>query len=231
MDKKPMTPEMRIWVDQSQGMVRSIATKIATRLPAHVNYDDLVCYGQLGLMQAVYSFQPDKQINFQTFAYHRIRGAIYDGLSKMAWTSRAVAQRLRAEKLSAELLEQQVDAARRVESAESLSADADWLVRTTERIAIVHVLTDSADSERSLANTVAGDEVTPEESAEHAELCGLLRSYVDELPETEKALIVATYFEGKTLTEAAQALGKSKSWGSRVHSRILEKLARRLGPA
>ena len=228
MDKRSITPQMQAWVDQSQGMVRSIATKISHRLPPSVNYDDLVSYGQLGLMQAVYSFQPDKNVAFQTFAYHRIRGAIYDGLGKMSWTSRAVAMRLRAEKLSAELLEQQLDANRRAEPTDSLAADADWLFRTTERIAVVHLLTDSSEDGNALASAAIDDEDTPDEQTAHQELCMLLRTQVSELPEAERTLIQLTYFQDKTLTEAAEVLGKSKSWASRVHTRILEKLARSL---
>ena len=107
MDNRAITPQMQSWIDQSQGMIRAIATKIYSRLPRHVNYDDLVSFGHLGLMQAAHSFQPDKDVSFQTFAYHRIRGCIYDGLGKMSWTSRTMSLRLRAERLSAELLEQQ----------------------------------------------------------------------------------------------------------------------------
>ncbi len=228
MDKCTITPQMRAWIDQSQGMIRSIATKISSHLPPTVNYDDLVSYGQLGLMQAVYSFQPEKNVTFQTFAYHRIRGAMYDGLGKMSWTSRAVSLRIRAEKLSADLLEQQLDANRRAEAAESLSADADWLMRTTERIAVVHLLTDSSDDGKGLAATAVDREATADEAIAHQELCSLLRGLVEQLPETERTLILLTYFEGKTLTEAADELGKSKSWASRVHARILEKLARHL---
>lgn len=226
MDKRTITPQMRAWIDQSQGMIRAIATKISSRLPPTVNYDDLVSYGQLGLMQAVYSFQTDKNVTFQTFAYHRIRGAMYDGLGKMNWTSRVISLRIRAEKLSADLLEQQLDANRRAEAAESLSADADWLLRTTERIAVVHLLTDSSDDGNGLAVAAVDREVTADEAAAHQELCNLLKEHVARLPDTERQLILLTYFEGKTLTEAADDLGKSKSWASRVHARILEKLAR-----
>ena len=153
---------------------------------------------------------------------------MYDGLGKMSWTSRAISRRIRAEKLSAELLEQLVHASRRMEVAESLSADADWLVRTTERIAIVHLLTDSSDDGRGLAGAVADGDVAPDEAVAHQEMCTLLRDLVGKLPETEKTLILLTYFEGKTLTEAAEKIGKSKSWASRVHARVLEKLARHL---
>jgi RNA polymerase sigma factor FliA len=228
VNKRDVTPQMQAWIDQSQGMVRAIATKISSRLPAHVMYDDLVSYGQLGLMQAVYSFEPNRDVTFQTFAYHRIRGAIYDGLGKMSWTSRAISQRIRAERLSAELLEQQIHASRAQEAANSLSADADWLVRTTERIAVVHLLTDSADCNQGLADTVADEHLAPDEAVAHQELCELLRATVSELPETERTLIQLTYFEGKSLTEAAEKLCKSKSWASRVHARILEKLTRSL---
>lgn len=226
--RQPMTPEMRTWIDQSQGMVRAIATKVFSRLPSHVNYDDLVAYGQLGLLQATHSFDPSKNVAFQTFAYHRIRGAIYDGIGKMSWTSRAIAQRIRAEKLSAEMLYDQVQASKPTD-AESAQADAEWLVKTTERVAVVHLLSASADDEaEGLEQRAASDDPSPDDAVANEELCRLLRSLVDELPEPEQTLIRQTYFAGKTLTETAEGLGKSKSWASRLHSRILEKLASKL---
>lgn len=225
MDRS-ITPERQAWIDQSQGMVRAIATKIFSRLPTHVNYDDLVSYGQLGLMQAVFSFKPDRDVAFQTFAYHRIRGAMYDGLGKMSWTSRAISQRIRAERLSAELLEQQLNVSRQEQFTESLSTDADFLVRTTERIAVVHLLSDSAEEGGGIGNAAIEEDRLPDEAVAHEEVCELLRETVRQLPEKERTLIQLTYFEGKTLTETAAQLGKSKSWASRVHARILEKLAR-----
>lgn len=224
MDDRTLTPQMRAWVDQSQGMVRSIASKIFSRLPDHVNYDDLVSYGQLGLMQAAYSFQTNRNVTFQTFAYHRIRGAIYDGLGKMSWSSRAMQQRIRAEQMSAEILEQQLRAPME-SAAKALAEDAASLVRTTERIAVVHLLTDSAGDGQGIEAHAVDEEATPAEAVEHEEVCSSLRGLVDELPENERQLILQTYFQGKTLTDAANKIGKSKSWASRAHTRILEKLA------
>lgn len=228
MDERALTPEMRIWIDQSQGLVRAIATKISTQLPAHVNYEDLVSYGQLGLMQAAHAFQPDRDVAFQTFAYHRIRGAIYDGLGKMSWTNRAIRQQIRAERLSAELLEQQVRATQEIELA-SMASDAEQLVRTTERIALVHLLSESGSEGQGLEKSVAAPESTPDETVAHEEICELLRNAVAGLGEPQKSVISMAYFEGKTLTEVATCLGKSKSWASRVHARALEFLARCLG--
>ncbi|MCA9128719.1 MAG: sigma-70 family RNA polymerase sigma factor [Planctomycetales bacterium] len=227
MDNRVLTPQMRAWVDQSQGMVRSIASQIFSRLPGHVNYDDLVSYGQLGLMQAAYSFQPNRNVTFQTFAYHRIRGSIYDGLGKMSWSSRAIQQRIRAEQMSAEILEQQLRAPME-SAAQAMAEDAESLVRTTERIAVVHLLTDSGSDGVGIEKMAVDSGDTADEAMEHAETCACLRALVDELPDRERQLILLTYFEGKTLTDAAEELGKSKSWASRVHTRILEKLARGL---
>ncbi len=230
MDNRTLTPQMRAWVDQSQGMVRAIATKIFSRLPDHVNYDDLVSYGQLGLMQAAYSFEENRNVTFQTFAYHRIRGSIYDGLGKMSWSSRAMQQRIRAEQMSAEILEQQLRAPME-SAARAMAEDAASLVRTTERIAVVHLLTDSRKDDRGIETHAIDNAATPAEAVENEEVCSCLRKLVNALPENERTLITSTYFQGMTLTDAASSLGKSKSWASRAHTRILEKLAAGLAAA
>lgn len=228
MNRRPLTPQMRIWIDQSQGIVRSLATRIYSTLPKSVSYDDLVAYGQLGLMQAAHAFDPEKGVSFQTFAYHRIRGAIYDGLSKMNWNDRAIELRVRAEQLSASAMEQQIEASHQYTLLQSRAADAESLIRITERVAIVHLLGDSCKDRSGLAELAVDPDLTPQEEMAERELRSLVRCLVDNLPDEEREIIVMTYFEGKTLTEAAGSLGKSKSWASRIHGKILEKLARRL---
>jgi len=225
---RPITPQMRIWIDQSQGIVRSLATRIYSTLPKSVSYDDLVAYGQLGLMQAAHAFDSEKGVSFQTFAYHRIRGAIYDGLSKMNWNDRSIELRVRAEQLSSAVMEQQIEASHRYALMQSRAADAESLVRITERVAIIHLLGDSSHDRRGLAELAVDPDLTPQEEMAEREMRSLVRSLVDQLPDEERAIVVMTYFEGKTLTEAANHLRKSKSWASRTHGKILEKLARML---
>lgn len=72
-----------------QGLVKTLAWKMHRQLPSHVELDDLVGYGQLGLAQAAQEFDPERGGQFSTYAYHRVRGAILDGLSQMSWFSRA----------------------------------------------------------------------------------------------------------------------------------------------
>src|SRR5206468_4279555 len=71
------------------GLVRALAWKIHQKLPRHVELDDLYGYGCVGLAEAARSFDDHRGIEFTTFAYYRIRGAILDGLSKMSWFSAA----------------------------------------------------------------------------------------------------------------------------------------------
>lgn len=106
-----------------QGLVRSLAWQIHCKLPPHVDLEDLVSYGQIGLLEAVKNFDPEREIQFTTFSYHRIRGAIFDGLSKMSWFNQAsfnggVYERQRAPAVPAG------------PSREKLAADYQALVRT-----------------------------------------------------------------------------------------------------
>ena len=68
--------------------MRSLASRIHHKLPPYVDLEDLVAYGQMGLAEAARDFDPARGTQFSTFAYYRIRGAIYDGLAKMSWFSR-----------------------------------------------------------------------------------------------------------------------------------------------
>jgi RNA polymerase sigma factor FliA len=98
-----MIPNPQTLIEDCQGLVRSLASRIHHKMPAHVVLDDLVAYGQVGLAEAARDFDPARGIQFSTFAYYRIRGAIYDGLAKMSWFSRVEYGR-RKQQLSGQVL-------------------------------------------------------------------------------------------------------------------------------
>jgi DNA-directed RNA polymerase specialized sigma subunit len=79
------TAQQQHWIEQCQGLVRSLAVRIHRKLPARIELDDLIAYGELGLLEAAQSFDARRGCQFSTFAYYRIRGAIYDGAAKMGW--------------------------------------------------------------------------------------------------------------------------------------------------
>lgn len=216
-------------VEEGQGLVRSIAMQVFRGLPVRMDLDDLIAYGQIGLTEAAQKFDPECGTRFTTFAYYRIRGAIYDGVSKMNWTSRARIRRMRFHRMADEVLENEAGSGTNTATS---SDDASWLGRVTEKLAIVYLATgDDESANRSLAD--APDRYDPpSQLVANRELQETLRRLVDRLAPDAKRLITGIYFDGYTLTEAADRSGISKSWASRLHAKSLDELAimlRRIG--
>ncbi len=211
-------------VDEHQGLVISIAKRIYRRLPPYIRYDDVVSYGQLGLLQAARSFNDSIGSSFATFAYYRIRGAMYDGLTKMAWTSRSEYRKAKAGQMAGELIEaDQTDS-----TTGAPTDDFRWLIDSTDRLAMVYLNSYSGRDEFGDLEVVDQKVGTPDEDLSHRETIDAVRKLMNALPEPEQTLIRLTYFENLSLAEAAEQLGKSRSWGSRVHSRVLSQMARSL---
>ncbi|MCC6510007.1 MAG: sigma-70 family RNA polymerase sigma factor, partial [Pirellulaceae bacterium] len=97
-------------IAEGQALVRSLALRIYRNVPVRVDLDDLIAYGEVGLAEAARDFQPDRGNQFSTYAYYRIRGAIYDGLAKMTWTSRARYRKMRYESMANDVLESEREA-------------------------------------------------------------------------------------------------------------------------
>ena len=90
-------PEKNQLVEQHLSLVQAIARKVKKTLGARIDYDDLVAYGSKGLVEAAERYDARPGVAFTTFAYYRIRGAMFDGLRTMGWYSRADYARYRAE--------------------------------------------------------------------------------------------------------------------------------------
>src|SRR6185436_11369037 len=84
-------------VDGNIPFVRSIAAKVKEQLPREIEFDDLVSYGMQGLLEAADRYDLQHGCAFTTFAYYRVRGAIFDGLRGMGWLPRGEYARMRFE--------------------------------------------------------------------------------------------------------------------------------------
>src|SRR3954466_9273899 len=91
-------------VDHNVPFVRSIAGKIKEQLPREIEFDDLYNYGMQGLLEAAERHDRKHGEGFQTFAYYRVRGAMFDGLRAMGWLPRHEYQRIRFEEKAAAYL-------------------------------------------------------------------------------------------------------------------------------
>jgi len=214
-------------IQECQGLVRSLAMKIHRKLPRNIDPDDLIGYGQVGLAEAARDFDPSRGSQFSTYAYYRIRGAIYDGVAKMTWFSRAQYNRIRYHQMAEEVLADQATAEASAGES-SIEADARWFRNLTRALAIVYLTTHRDPDEDEQVPVVDTSTPAPDAVVMDRETGQKLRELVAALPEDERTLIRATYFEGETLQDAGKRLGVSKSWASRLHAKTLQRLARSL---
>jgi RNA polymerase sigma factor FliA len=208
-----------------QGLVKAIARGIHRSFPSFIELDDLIGYGQLGLTQAARDFDPQRGIQFSTFAYYRIRGAILDGANQMNWLKRTTVAGSGYERMGGDVLAN--------DAADSAAAagrpdDARWLSGVGGKLAMVFFLSQAGEDGQASAEVADDQAQMPLESLLDDELKQSLRIAIDDLPPDARQLIRGTYFEGKTLKDAGEALGISKAWASRLHARALEQLARGL---
>ena len=190
--------------------------------------DDLIAYGQVGLAEAARDFDPSRGHRFSTFAYYRIRGAIYDGLSKLCGISRGHYQRARYQQMAGEVLAENT-AQPPADSVADVDRELTWFRDLSRHLAVASLITTVGMCDE-VPNQAQGDDsqATPPAVAIDKEICQILHQLVNSLPKQECELIRAAYFEGLTLQEAGQNLGISKSWATRLHARALERLARSL---
>jgi RNA polymerase sigma factor for flagellar operon FliA len=215
----------RLRIISCQGLVKSIAVRVHSNVPRSVELDDLIGYGELGLTEAARDFDPDRGIQFSTYAYYRIRGAIYDGLAKITWPNRLRRQQLLYQRQADEILRAEAETA---EAGELPPEDqATRLGRVSERLFVAYLAAHSHVDLDENGELVVEDRsaVPPSDHAARAECCRLLREVITTLPPDAHQLIHSVYFDGQNLTEASENLGISRSWASRLHARTLERLA------
>ena len=225
----PTSEKKKRLVEGNLAYVRAIAAKVKEQLPREIEFDDLVSYGTQGLLEAADRFDGKHGASFTTFAYYRVRGAIYDGLRRMGWVPRGEYARARVDERSSAYLANHAD--REIGAAlyrdvdegagSSLEDEVRDLAQALGGVAAIFVASLSQQDEDALLDHA----VHPQENIERREAQGTVREVVATLPEKERRLIQMYYFEEKTLEEAGAALGLSKSWTSRLHARAIDLLS------
>ncbi len=203
-----------ILINQCQGLVRSIAWKIHQKLPATVDLDDLIGFGQVGLAEAARDFDSNRKVQFTTYAYYRVRGAILDGLTTMSWFTKSDYSRGRYERSANDVLETSEDG--------HADGDSGWFEKSSRTLSMTYIMTHWGQDEYGSEPT---DTQTPSDSAELSDLCTIIRQLLKELPQQEQDLLTGIYFDGLSIKASGERIGVSKPWASRLHTRALEALA------
>jgi RNA polymerase sigma factor for flagellar operon FliA len=216
--------EVKQLIEKHLSLVQAIARKVKKTVGATIDVDDLVGYGSKGLVEAAERFDPRHGVAFSTFAYYRIRGAMYDGLRSMGWYSRADYARYRAEERANEYLRSRADreGAARAEGAPP-ATDPDALLAEVNEI-LAGVATIHITSLEAAAAVPDEARPAPDAAVDGQRMAARMRAAVATLPDKERRLMELYYFADKTLEEAGTELGLSKSWACRLHARAVELL-------
>ncbi len=214
-------------------LVKYVASRVATGLPASVEQADLVSYGMFGLIDALHKFEPERGNKFETYAIPRIKGAIIDELRAMDWVPRSVRFKAREiEKAYADLESMLKRAPSEREVAERLGVSLTELHNVINQISFVSVLaldellavgTDRGEHV-SLMDTLADRSVDPTTGLEGQETRGLLAAAINSLSEREKIVVTLYYFEGLTLAEIGDILGVTESRVCQIHTKAVGQL-------
>ena len=214
-------------------LVKYVASRVATGLPASVEQADLVSYGMFGLIDALTKFEPARGNKFETYAIPRIKGAIIDELRAMDWVPRSVRFKAREiEKAYADLESMLKRAPSEREVAERLGVSLGELHDVISQISFVSVLALdellAVGSDRgehvSLMDTLADRTVDPTTGLEGQETRGLLAAAINSLSEREKIVVTLYYFEGLTLAEIGDILGVTESRVCQIHTKAVGQL-------
>jgi RNA polymerase sigma factor for flagellar operon FliA len=191
-----------------------------------VELEDLVSYGQVGLAEAARDYEEHRG-HFTTFAYHRVRGAILDGLSKMRWFNQVDYHRGKYEQMAQDVLHADDDS--QSEQSGSAEEDVRWLKNVGGALATVYMFCHCKDTQADGVHAVEdGSAVSPPAMLLRQEIHEKLNQLINALPSDAGSLIRAAYFEGLSLKEAGERIGISKAWASRLHAKTLGLLARSL---
>jgi RNA polymerase sigma factor FliA len=219
-------------------LVKYTAQRIALNLPKSVELDDLIGSGVFGLIKAVETFDPELGFKFETFATHKIRGAILDELRAMDWVPRSVRQKSRSVQQAYARLEQQLgrmpyDDEVAMELGLSMAEFEELLsdVAPTTIVSLEEQLPDRGGDSKSLSviDTIedpAGS--NPLKELGQQEVKRILKETISELPEKEKLVVALYHYEELTLKEIGEVLGITESRVSQIHSKCMLKLRGRL---
>jgi RNA polymerase sigma factor for flagellar operon FliA len=219
-------------------LVKYVAGRISSGLPAHVEEADLISYGLTGLISAIERFDLSREIKFETYAITRIRGAIIDALRALDWVPRSVRARAREieranAKLEARLQRAPSDEEMAAELGIEVSEFQDSLLQiSTSTIVALDELwsvPDSSGDSVSLLDTLPDrDAPNPQAIVDEGELRDRIAEAIASLPEREKLVIALYYYENLTLREIGEVLGVTESRVSQMHTKAVLRLRPKL---
>lgn len=233
---KPMkknAAERERLIIQYAPLVKTIAGRLGLRLPQHINRDDLLSAGIMGLLDAIEKFNSDKGVGFKSYAEFRIRGAMLDELRSMDWVPRSVRRNAkRLEEAYSNIEKEKMRPARDEEVAEELGIDLEAFYRMLDEARGISII-----SEEEIFNIVpqnqtnklrqeiySGIGIDPMDFLNLAEVKIIIAQAIEKLPENERMVVALYYYEELTMKEIGEIMGYTESRVSQLHTKAVLRL-------
>ena len=216
-------------------LIKYIANRIAIRLPSHIDIEDIVNTGVLGLMDAIEKFDPTRGVKFETYAEFRVKGAILDELRALDWVPRSVRKIATWLDTANAALEKKLGRpAYDEELAEAMDIEVDKLHELLSRAGGISLLSlemviNKNDGKRPLMDFLsAKDDQNPVESMKLEEMRDIVADCIELLPEKEKLVVSLYYYDELTMKEIGSVLKLTESRVSQIHTKAVMRLRGKL---
>jgi RNA polymerase sigma factor for flagellar operon FliA len=210
-------------------LVKAIAVRVHENLPVHVDLDDLVHAGVLGLFDAASKFNPEKQVAFSSYAKHRIKGAILDSLRQLDWASRDLRRRHKqVEAATRELASTLQRTPTEAEIAQKLGVDVErWRQMMVDLRSVGLISASSRTAEHDdlpAPDFPSKPETQPDNMCSREQMRSVLGVAMKTLPERYQKVVFLYYTNEMTMKEIGGILGINESRVSQIHKSALEKM-------
>jgi len=226
--KVSLTERDRIVLD-NLSLVKAIAIRVHESLPVHVELDDLVHAGVLGLFDAVEKFDAAKNVEFRSYAKHRIKGAILDSLRQLDWASRDMRKRQKQiDSVTRDLSTQLGRTPSDSEVAKEMGVGVERLQKMVGELRTIGVVSGTAHNEderdriQEYADTA---DAQPDRVCARRQLQTTLARAMENLPVRYQKVVFLYYTNDMTMKEIGEVLGVNESRVSQIHKVALKRMA------
>ncbi len=219
-------------------LIKYIAQKIAARLPANIELDDLMSSGVIGLMDAIEKYDSSRDNKFKTYAEFRIRGAILDELRSQDWVPRSVREKAKQlERCFLKLEQEKGRQATDEEVCEDLGISMEEYYELLNQVRSVSLLSYddfssfSKTDKRTLhgyGETGSAKSSSPFGEVNVAGLKNMITKSIEDLPEKQRLVLSLYYYEDLNLKEIGKVLDVTESRVSQLHTQAILRLRAKL---
>jgi RNA polymerase sigma factor for flagellar operon FliA len=217
-------------------LVKYVVNRMLVNIPPCLEKEDLISAGTIGLLEAIEKYNSQKGVNFETYALHRIKGAILDELRSMNWAPRTTQEKARDLERAYRNLEQKLGRmATDEEMAEEMGITMEEFYRRLDEARGISPLSleqfqysPNGGVGMNLLDSLRSNSPSPLTDTERGEIKEILTNVLSSLPEKERIVITLYYYEGLTLKEIGKVLHLTESRVCQIHTKVIIKLRTRL---